>query len=130
MAVKIRLARRGRKHYAYYVIIVADARAPRDGKYLARVGSYDPNKNPALLHLDAEAILDWLNKGAQPTATVRDMLSSQGLFLKRHLQMGIDKGVITQEIANERFAAWEKIAAKKKRKPYAKAVPMRATKGQ
>ena len=121
MAVKIRLARRGRKHHPYYHIVVADARAPRDGKNLGKIGTYDPNQNPAPIQLNVEAALSWLQKGAQPTDTVRDILSSQGVFLKKHLQTGIDKGVITQEIANKRFAEWEKIAAKKKRKPYQQA---------
>lgn len=122
MAVKIRLARGGRKHRAYYSIVVADARAPRDGKNLGKIGTYDPTQSPAPVVLDVAAVLDWLNKGAQPTATVRDILSSQGVLLKKHLQMGIDKGVITQEMADERFDAWQKVAQKKKRQPYGLAV--------
>ena len=121
MAVKIRLARKGRKHHPYYSIVVADSRAPRDGKNLEKIGTYDPNQDPAPVKLNIEATLSWLQKGAQPTSTVRNILSSQGVLLKKHLQMGIDKGVITQDIADKRFAEWEKIAAKKKRKPYQQA---------
>ena len=118
MAVKLRLARKGRKHSAFYHLVAADARAPRDGRNLGKVGTYDPNKDPAPVQLDVEAILSWLEKGAQPTSTVRQILSSQGVLLKRHLQRGVDKGVITQAMADKSFAAWEKAAIKKKRRPY------------
>jgi len=121
MSVKIRLARKGRKHYPYYHILVADSRAPRDGKYLQQIGSYNPNTKPAEVNLDIEAVLSWLKKGAQPTETVRNIFSAQGVLLKRHLQRGIDKGVITQEIAAKRFAEWEKVREGKKRKPYQQA---------
>lgn len=121
MAVKLRLARKGRTHSAFYHIVAADARAPRDGRNLGKLGTYNPTKNPAPVDLKVDAILSWLEKGAQPTATVRQILSSQGILLRRHLQMGVDKGVITQAIADKRFAEWEKIAAKKRRKPYQKA---------
>lgn len=118
MAVKIRLQRRGRKASPFYSIVVANARVSRNGKSLQKIGTFDPNQQPGALQLNVQAALSWLEKGAQPTKTMRDILSSQGVLLKRHLQKGINKGVITQEIANKRFAAWEKLAAKKKRKTY------------
>ncbi|MEM7362278.1 MAG: 30S ribosomal protein S16 [Bacteroidota bacterium] len=118
MVVKLRLARKGRKHSAFYHLVAADARAPRDGRNLGKLGTYNPSKNPAPVDLNVPEILSWLEKGAQPTTTVRQILSSQGILLKRHLQMGVDKGVITQAMADKRFASWEKIAAKKRRKPY------------
>ena len=118
MSVKIRLQRRGRKGAPHYSIVIADARAPRDGKFLEKIGTYNPTQQPAPINLNTEAALEWLNKGAQPTKTVRDILSSQGILLKKHLQIGVNKGVITQDIAKKRFAEWTKIAAKKKRKPY------------
>ena len=123
MPVKIRLARRGRTHRPFYSIVIADARAPRDGKNLGKIGTYDPTQHPAPVKLDIEKALEWLRKGAQPTSTVRNILSSQGVFLKKHLQTGVDKGVITQKIADERFAEWEKMAQKKKRKPYKSLAP-------
>lgn len=118
MAVKIRLARRGRTHTPFFSIVVADARAPRDGKYLAKVGTYNPNRKPAELKLDIEQALAWLQKGAQPTPTVRHILSSQGVLLQKHLQAGIQKGVITQEIADQRFAVWKQTEEKKKKKSF------------
>ena len=118
MAVKIRLERRGRKALPFYSIVVVNANVSRNGKSLEKIGTFDPNQKPGALQLDIEAALSWLEKGAQPTKTMRDILSSQGVLLKRHLQKGVTKGVITQEIADKRFAEWQKIAAKKKRKTY------------
>lgn len=107
MAVKIRLARRGRKKLAKFDIIVAHGRSPRDGVYIEKIGTYDPLTNPATVDIKAERALDWLMKGAQPTETVRTMLSNTGLLYKKHLQVGIQKGAITQEEADKRFNTWK-----------------------
>ena len=118
MAVKIRLARHGKKNYAYFHIVVADARAPRDGRLIEQIGLYNPNTNPATIVLDGERALDWLNKGAQPTTTARRILSYEGVLLKKHLQGGVAKGAFSEEEAERRFAAWKnqkdsKVASKK-----------------
>ena len=107
MAVKIRLARRGRKKLARYDIVVADARSPRDGRFIEKVGNYDPNPHPATVFLREESILQWLLKGAQPTHTVRNILSARGILLKKHLQLGVHKGKLTQGEADEKLTAWE-----------------------
>ncbi len=106
MAVKIRLARRGRKKQAIYDIVVADARAPRDGRYIEKVGRYNPNTDPATIELAEDRALDWVMNGAQPTDTVRAILSYRGILMKKHLQVGVNKGAITQEEADKRFQAW------------------------
>lgn len=120
MAVKIRLARRGRKKLALYDIVVADARAPRDGRFIEKLGNYNPNTHPATILLKAENALQWLLKGAQPTNTARTILASQGVLLKKHLQLGVNKGAITQDEADKKLEAWkqakEKKAAKKEEK--------------
>ncbi len=108
MAVKIRLARRGRKKLALYDIVVADARAPRDGLFIEKLGNYNPNTHPATILLKEENALQWLLKGAQPTNTARTILSSHGVLLKKHLQVGVAKGAITQEVADTRLEAWKK----------------------
>ena len=105
MAVKIRLARHGRKSYAYYHIVVADSRAPRDGKFIERLGSYNPNTNPATVVLNFDRALYWLNVGAQPTDTARNILSKEGVLLKKHLMGGVKKGAFAVEEAEKRFAA-------------------------
>ncbi|GAC1375561.1 MAG: 30S ribosomal protein S16 [Hymenobacter sp.] len=107
MAVKIRLARRGRKKAATYDIVVADARAPRDGRFIEKLGTYNPNTNPATINYDADRAFYWMMTGAQPTDTVRAMLSYRGVLYRRHLQLGVDKGAITQEVADQRFGAWK-----------------------
>jgi len=107
MAVKIRLARRGRKKAATYDIVVADARAPRDGRFIEKLGTYNPNTNPATINYNADRAFYWMMTGAQPTDTVRAMLSYRGVLYRRHLQLGVDKGAITQEVAEERFNAWK-----------------------
>jgi len=107
MAVKIRLARRGRKKAATYDIVVADARAPRDGRFIEKLGTYNPNTNPATIKYDADRAFYWMMTGAQPTDTVRAMLSYRGVLYRRHLQLGVDKGAITQEVADQRFGAWK-----------------------
>ena len=106
MAVKIRLQRRGHKRYAFYPIVIADSRAPRDGKFIERIGSYNPNTNPATINLNFERALYWLNIGAQPTDTVRNILSREGVLLKKHLMGGVKKGAFTEEVAEQRFQAW------------------------
>ncbi len=106
MSVKIRLARRGRKKMAIYDVVVADARAPRDGRFIEKIGSYNPNTNPASININNERALKWLLNGAQPTDTVKAMLSYRGVMLKKHLQIGVLKGAITQEAADAKFEAW------------------------
>ncbi|WP_448529249.1 30S ribosomal protein S16 [Raineya sp.] len=106
MAVKIRLARRGKKKYAMYDVVIADSRAPRDGKFIEKIGTYNPNTNPATIKLDEEKALKWVMNGAIPTDTVRAMLSYRGILMKKHLQVGVLKGAITQEQADAKFAAW------------------------
>jgi small subunit ribosomal protein S16 len=106
MAVRIRLARRGRKKRPMYDVVVADSRAPRDGKFIEKVGRYNPLTDPATIVLDEERILDWLLKGAQPTETVRRMLKYRGILLRKHLEVGIRKGAITREEADKRYQEW------------------------
>ncbi|HBG42377.1 MAG TPA: 30S ribosomal protein S16 [Porphyromonadaceae bacterium] len=107
MATKLRLQRRGRKHYPYYQIIVADSRAPRDGKYIERIGSYNPNTHPATITLDFDRALYWLQTGAQPTDTVRNILSREGVLMKKHLLGGVTKGAFNEEEAEKKFEAWK-----------------------
>lgn len=107
MAVKIRLARRGKKGAAVYSIVIADARAPRDGKFIEKIGTYNPNTQPSTVLLDSERALHWMMVGAQPTDTTRSLLSKEGVMLKKHLQVGVNKGAITQEQADEKFQAWK-----------------------
>lgn len=120
MPVKIRLARHGRKRRAYYHIVVADSRAPRDGKFIERIGTYNPNTNPATIDLDFDSALSWLRKGAQPTDTARAILSYEGVLHMNHLLRGVAKGALTEEQAKEKFEAWKteklaKIQAKRDR---------------
>ena len=107
MAVKIRLARRGRKKLARFDVVVTDARSPRDGKFIEKIGTYNPLTNPATIELNEDKAFEWLMKGAQPSDVVRAMLSYRGIMLKRHLQIGVGKGAITQEQADERLAFWK-----------------------
>ena len=118
MAVKIRLQRHGKKNFAFFHIVVADTRAPRDGRYIEQIGSYNPNTNPATIILNAERALAWLNVGAEPSLVVRRILSYEGVLLRKHLQGGVTKGALTQEQADKKFADWKaqrdaKINAKK-----------------
>ena len=118
MAVKIRLQRHGKKNFAFFHIVVADTRAPRDGRYIEQIGSYNPNTNPATIILNAERALAWLNVGAEPSLVVRRILSYEGVLLRKHLQGGVAKGALTQEQADTKFADWKaqrdaKINAKK-----------------
>lgn len=107
MATKIRLQRHGRKNYAFYPIVIADSRAPRDGKFIERIGSYNPNTNPATITLNFERALYWVNVGAQPTDTVRNILSREGVMLMKHLQGGVKKGAFDEAEAQRRFDAWK-----------------------
>jgi len=106
MPVKMRLARHGRKGFAYYHIVVADSRAPRDGRFIERIGSYNPNTNPATIDLDFDKAYGWLEKGAQPTDTVRAILSYNGVLYKKHLMGGVKKGAFGIEEAEAKLAAW------------------------
>ncbi len=107
MAVKIRLARHGKKGYAFYHIVVTDVRSPRDGRLIEQIGTYNPNTNPATIVLDGEKALTWLNNGAQPTTTARRILSYEGVLLKKHLQGGVTKGALSQEDADKKWNAWK-----------------------
>jgi small subunit ribosomal protein S16 len=113
MAVKIRLARRGRKKLSLYDVVVADARSPRDGKFIEKIGTYNPLTVPASIILDDNKAFDWLMKGAQPSDTVRAMLSYRGVMLRRHLQLGVAKGAITQEQADSKLTEWVKLKQEK-----------------
>ncbi len=106
MAVKIRLARRGRKKKPYYHIVVADARAPRDGRYIEQIGSYNPMTKPATIEVDRDRAFEWLTKGAQPTDTVRAILKVKGVMYRKHLQRGVDKGALSQEEADKKVQAF------------------------
>ena len=107
MATKIRLQRHGHKNYAFYPIVIADSRAPRDGRFIERIGSYNPNTNPATVTLNFERALYWVNVGAQPTDTVRSILSNEGVLLMKHLQGGVKKGAFDEAEAQRRFDAWK-----------------------
>jgi len=106
MAVKIRLARKGRKKLAFYHIVVADSRSPRDGRFIERLGLYNPNTNPATIEIDFDKSLGWLQKGAQPTDTCRAILSYKGILLKKHLLEGVKKGAFDEAEADRRFNEW------------------------
>ena len=106
MATKIRLQRFGKKGKPFYHVVVADARAPRDGKFIERIGSYNPNTNPATIDINFDKALDWVNKGAQPTDTCRAILSYKGVMYKKHLEGGVKKGALTAEQAESKFAEW------------------------
>ena len=106
MATKIRLQRHGRKNYAFYHIVVADSRAPRDGKFIERIGSYNPNTNPATIDLDFDRALYWVQVGAQPTDTARNILSREGVMMKKHLLNGVKKGAFDEAAADAKFNEW------------------------
>src|SRR5476651_1597606 len=106
MATKIRLQRHGKKGKPFYYIVVADARAPRDGRFIERLGSYNPNTNPATIEINFDKTLEWVNTGAQPTDTCRAILSYKGVLYKKHLEGGVKKGALTTEQAEAKFAAW------------------------
>ncbi len=106
MPVKIRLQRHGKKGKPFYWVVAADARAKRDGRYLEKIGTYNPNTNPATVDLNIDAAVKWLENGAQPTDTARTLLSYRGALLKHHLQGGVRKGALSQEDADKKFEAW------------------------
>ena len=106
MPVKIRLQRHGKKGKPFYWVVAADARSKRDGRYLEKIGTYNPNTNPAKVNLDVDAAVKWLENGAQPTDTARTLLSYRGALLKHHLQGGVRKGALTQEDADTKFETW------------------------
>jgi small subunit ribosomal protein S16 len=106
MAVKLRLQRHGKKGKPFYWIVAADARSKRDGKYLEKIGSYNPNVNPAIIDLDVDGAVKWLQNGAQPTDTAKAILSYKGALLKNHLAGGVRKGALTEEQAEAKFQAW------------------------
>jgi small subunit ribosomal protein S16 len=106
MATKIRLQRHGKKGKPFYYIVVADARAPRDGRFIERLGSYNPNTNPATIDINFDKTLDWVNNGAQPTDTCRAILSYKGVLYKKHLQGGLKKGALTEEQVDSKFQEW------------------------
>ena len=107
MATKIRLQRGGRKSYAFYRIVIADSRAPRDGRFTEKIGTYNPNTNPATVDLNFERALYWVKTGAQPTDTVRNILSKEGVYLMKHLRGGVKKGAFDEAEAQKRFDAWK-----------------------
>jgi len=106
MAVKIRLQRHGKKDQAFFHLVVADGRAPRDGKFIEKLGTYNPNSNPATIDLNFDSTLSWLMKGAQPTDTVRAILSYKGIMMKKHLLEGVKKGALTEAQVEQKFNAW------------------------
>lgn len=106
MPVKIRLSRQGKKGSAFYHIVAADSRAPRDGKFIERLGSYNPNTNPATIEINFEKALTWMLNGAQPTDTCRAILSYKGILMKKHLLEGVKKGALTMDAADARFEKW------------------------
>ena len=106
--VTIRLARGGAKKRPFYQVVVADSRRARDGRYIERVGAYDPNQNQAFIEVDQQKAAEWLRKGAQPSDTVRAILSYKGVIYLNHLQRGVDKGLFTQDDADKKFDAWMK----------------------
>ena len=106
MPVKIRLQRHGKKGKPFYWVVAADSRAKRDGRFLEKIGTYNPNTNPATINLDVDAAVQWLQNGAQPTDTARALLSYKGALLKNHLAGGVRKGALTEEQAEAKFTAW------------------------
>ena len=107
MATKIRLQRGGRKGYAFYSIVIADVRAPRDGKFTEKIGTYNPNTNPATVDLNFDRALHWVECGAQPTDTVRNILRSEGVYLMKHLRGGVKKGAFDEATCLSKFEAWK-----------------------
>ena len=106
MPARIRLQRHGKKNQPFYHIVVADGRAPRDGRFIEKLGTYNPLTNPATIELNFDSAVEWLKNGAQPSDTVRRILSYKGVLLRRHLQIGVEKGAISQEVADGRFNEW------------------------
>ena len=113
MATKIRLQRGGRKSYAFYRIVIADVRAPRDGRFIEKIGTYNPNTNPATVDLNFDRALYWVETGAQPTDTVRNILKGEGVYMMKHLRGGVRKGAFDEAACQQKFDAWKqaKVAA-------------------
>ena len=107
MATRIRLQRHGRKSYAFYSIVIADVRAPRDGKFTEKIGTYNPNTNPATVDLKFDRALYWVESGAQPSDTVRNILSREGVYMMKHLRGGVKKGAFDEATAEAKFSAWK-----------------------
>lgn len=107
MATKIRLQRGGRKGYAFYRIVIADARAPRDGRFTEKIGTYNPNTNPATVDLNFDRALYWVETGAQPTDTVRNILRREGVYMMKHLRKGVEKGAFDEDTAQKKFESWK-----------------------
>ncbi len=127
MAVKIRLQRKGKKKQPFYFIVIADARAPRDGRFIEKIGTYNPLTSPASIEIDRDKAFDWLAKGAQPTATVKAMLRFKGVYFRRHLMRGVAKGVFDEETAMTKYNDWieakeDKIAKRREKARTEKAV--------
>lgn len=112
MATKIRLQRGGRKGYAFYRIVIADSRAPRDGKFTEKIGTYNPNTNPATVDLNFDRALYWVETGAQPTDTVRSILRNEGIYLMKHLRGGVKKGAFDESAVQSKFDAWKQAKLK------------------
>ena len=106
MATRIRLARHGRRKNAFYHIVVADTRSPRNGRFIEKLGTYNPNTNPATIDINFDGAVEWLLKGAQPSDTARAILSYKGVMMKKHLMAGVAKGAFNEEEAEKRFTAW------------------------
>ncbi len=106
MPTKIRLQRHGKKAYAFFHIVVSDGRAPRDGKFIEKIGTYNPNTNPATIEIDMDSAFNWIKDGAQPTDTCRAILSYKGVMMRHHLYRGVEKGALTQEQADAKLAKW------------------------
>src|SRR5690349_19906445 len=133
MAVKIRLARRGRKKLARFDVVVTDSRSPRDGRFIEKIGTYDPLTNPATIDLNEDKAFQWLMNGAQPSDTVKAMLSYRGIMMRKHLQIGVVKGAISQEQADKKLEEWKqaktaKIQSKKDTLSQAKQATAKARK--
>lgn len=111
MATKIRLQRHGRKGYAFYGIVIANSQAPRDGRFIEKIGTYNPNTDPATVELNFERALYWVMTGAQPTDTVRSILSREGVYMMKHLLGGVKKGAFDQAAAEAKFEAWKQSKA-------------------
>ncbi len=112
-STRIRLQRHGRKNYAFYSIVIANANAPRDGRFIEKLGTYNPNTNPATIDLNFERALYWVETGAQPTDTARNILSKEGVYLMKHLKGGVKKGAFDEAAADAKFAAWKADKAQK-----------------
>ena len=113
MATKIRLQRGGHKGYAFYRIVIADARAPRDGRFTEKIGTYNPNTNPATVDLNFERALYWVENGAQPTDTVRNILKGEGVYMMKHLKGGVKKGAFDETACQQKFEAWKAVKDQK-----------------